>query len=147
MNEKIYDAMMKATDTPDFINNKYYWDPKYVERFALLITRICADAADMADEANCRYTGDYVMESLGFSVSDREDPKMISPVLLAMAGEAQFDVKQYDPVKDIDGLPMDFIREYGERIVKKCSAIAENCRRSGGADVSTAILTNFQIED
>lgn len=71
MNEKIEKAMMEATDTPKFNNGGYYWPPEYVEQFALLIARQCADAADMAQEADCKYPGDYVMESLGFSCTDR----------------------------------------------------------------------------
>lgn len=73
MNKKIYDAMMQATDTPKFNSGGYYWPPEYVERFALLITRLAADAADMAREADCKYAGDYVMESLGFACTDRSD--------------------------------------------------------------------------
>lgn len=71
MDTKIYEAMMKATDTPAFNNAGFYWPPEYVERFALLIVRQCADAADMAQDADCRYVGDYVMESLGFTCTDR----------------------------------------------------------------------------
>ena len=48
MNEKIEKAMMEATDTPKFNNGMYYWPIEYVEKFALLIIRQCADAADMA---------------------------------------------------------------------------------------------------
>lgn len=71
MNEKIEKAMMEATDTPAFNSGGYYWPPEYVERFALLIARMAADAADMARDADCRYAGDYVMESLGFTCTDR----------------------------------------------------------------------------
>lgn len=71
MNEKIEKAMMEATDTPHFNNGGYYWPPEYVERFALLLLRQAADAADMAREAECKYPGDYVMESLGFACTDR----------------------------------------------------------------------------
>lgn len=71
MNEKIEKAMMEATDTPKFNNGMYYWPIEYVEQFALLIIRQCADAADMARDADCKYPGDYVMESFGFSCTDR----------------------------------------------------------------------------
>lgn len=71
MDKKIYDAMMEATDTPEFNNGGFYWPPEYVEKFALLIARLAADAADMAREADCKYAGDYVMESLGFNCTDR----------------------------------------------------------------------------
>ncbi len=36
------------------------------ELFAELIVRMCADAADMAQEAGCEYAGDYVAEYMGF---------------------------------------------------------------------------------
>lgn len=34
------------------------------ENFAKLIVAACADAADMAQEADCHYPGDYVVESM-----------------------------------------------------------------------------------
>lgn len=39
--------------------------------FARLIAIDAAAAADMAQEAECPYIGDYVVEELGFTVSDR----------------------------------------------------------------------------
>ncbi len=36
------------------------------EKFAELIVKGCADAADMAHEANCPYVGDYVGEYMGY---------------------------------------------------------------------------------
>lgn len=39
--------------------------------FARLIAIEAAAAADMAQEAECPYIGDYVVEELGFTVSDR----------------------------------------------------------------------------
>lgn len=71
MDKKIYDSMMEATDTPHFNNSGYYWPIEYVEKFALLLLRQAADAADMAREAECRYPGDYIMESFGFACTDR----------------------------------------------------------------------------
>jgi hypothetical protein len=38
------------------------------EKFAELIVRQCADAADMAYDARCRSPGDYVVEQLGYGV-------------------------------------------------------------------------------
>lgn len=71
MDKKIEEAMIQATNTSEFCSAYYYWPPQYVEKFALLIARLAADAADMAREADCKYPGDYVMESLGFSCTDR----------------------------------------------------------------------------
>jgi hypothetical protein len=36
------------------------------EKFAELIVRECADAADMAQDAGCEYAGDYVAEYMGY---------------------------------------------------------------------------------
>ena len=38
------------------------------EKFAELIVRACADAADMALEARCEYPGDYVVEQMGYGL-------------------------------------------------------------------------------
>lgn len=40
------------------------------ENFAKLIVAACADAADMAQEADCRYAGDYVVESMELGTED-----------------------------------------------------------------------------
>jgi len=37
-----------------------------LEKFAELIVKACADAADMAYDARCRDVGDYVGEQLGY---------------------------------------------------------------------------------
>lgn len=37
-----------------------------VEKFAELIVRMCADYADMAQDADCEYAGDYVAEAMGY---------------------------------------------------------------------------------
>ena len=37
-----------------------------IEKFAELIVRACADAADMAQDADCEYAGDYVAEYMGY---------------------------------------------------------------------------------
>ena len=39
---------------------------QYSKRFAELIVRECANAADMAQDARCEYAGDYVAEYMGF---------------------------------------------------------------------------------
>jgi hypothetical protein len=36
------------------------------EKFAELIVKACADAADMAQDARCKFAGDYVAEQMGF---------------------------------------------------------------------------------
>ena len=36
------------------------------EKFAELIVRMCADYADMAQDAGCEYAGDYVAEAMGY---------------------------------------------------------------------------------
>lgn len=38
----------------------------FKEKFAELIVKECADAADMAQDAGCEYAGDYVAEYMGF---------------------------------------------------------------------------------
>jgi hypothetical protein len=37
-----------------------------IEKFAELVVKACADAADMAQDAGCEYAGDYVAEYMGF---------------------------------------------------------------------------------
>jgi hypothetical protein len=39
---------------------------EFLAQYTELIVRECANAADMAQDANCKYAGDYVAESLGF---------------------------------------------------------------------------------
>lgn len=36
------------------------------EKFAELIVKMCADYADMAQDAGCKYAGDYVAEAMGY---------------------------------------------------------------------------------
>lgn len=45
-----------------------YYDSQQgdIEKFAELIVRMCADAADMAQDARCKYVGDYVAEQMGY---------------------------------------------------------------------------------
>ena len=45
-----------------------YYDAQQgdIEKFAELIVRECADAADMAQDAGCEYAGDYVAEYMGY---------------------------------------------------------------------------------
>jgi hypothetical protein len=73
MNEKILELAEKA----GFISKKHngdewrwgYIDPELkekLEKFAELIVRMSADAADMAYDARCDYVGDYVGEYMGY---------------------------------------------------------------------------------
>jgi hypothetical protein len=39
---------------------------QFAKKFAELIVKECADAADMAQEAGCEYAGDYVAEYMGY---------------------------------------------------------------------------------
>jgi hypothetical protein len=45
------------------IHKHKVWDP---DLFAELIVRMCADYADMAYDARCKYVGDYVAEAMGY---------------------------------------------------------------------------------
>ena len=40
------------------------------EKFAELIVRMCADAADMYQEAGCEYVGDAVAEYMGYGTEE-----------------------------------------------------------------------------
>jgi len=40
------------------------------EKFAELIIKKCADAADMAHNARCKYPGDYIVEHMGLGNSE-----------------------------------------------------------------------------
>lgn len=40
------------------------------KNFAKLIVAACANAADMAQEADCRYAGDYVVESMDLGIDE-----------------------------------------------------------------------------
>jgi hypothetical protein len=39
-------------------------------KFAELIVKMCANAADMAYDARCEYVGDYVGEYMGYGVEE-----------------------------------------------------------------------------
>jgi hypothetical protein len=41
-------------------------DTEKLEKFAELIVRMCADYADMAQDADCEYAGDYIAEAMGY---------------------------------------------------------------------------------
>ncbi len=63
MNERIEKLMLEATkDMPQ----GYYVPPNFFEKFAEMIVRECANAADMAHDARCKFPGDYVAEYMGY---------------------------------------------------------------------------------
>lgn len=49
----------------------YSINPAMLDKFAELIVKRCADAADMAYDARCIYVGDYVVEQLGYEQAVR----------------------------------------------------------------------------
>jgi len=68
MNDRMTELYAKAcldardihpTDVPAFI-------ACMAEKLSELIVRMCADAADMAQDADCDYVGDYVAEYMGY---------------------------------------------------------------------------------
>lgn len=70
MNKRMLELYRQAQvpDTAiDPSNNMPYETTRFsADKFAELIVRMCADAADMAQDAGCEYTGDYVAEYMGF---------------------------------------------------------------------------------
>jgi hypothetical protein len=70
MNERIEELMFEAGRYADkntgSSDRSGMWVYQYSEKFAELIVKACADAADMAQDARCEYAGDYVAEYLGF---------------------------------------------------------------------------------
>ena len=69
MNERIEklaeQAVLQAIEV--FDQNGKDYQRIVLEKFAKLIVKECADAADMAQDAGCEYAGDYVAEYMGFS--------------------------------------------------------------------------------
>ena len=74
MNERIKELAFQAMS----INQKVSDDAFFVEvsklkefeKFAELIVKMCADYADMAQDAGCEYAGDYVAEAMGYGVEE-----------------------------------------------------------------------------
>lgn len=62
MNERIDELLEQVGGH----GTKALMHPDDVMKFAELIVRKCADAADMAYDARCNYPGDYVAEWMGF---------------------------------------------------------------------------------
>jgi hypothetical protein len=57
MNDKIDQLALQATDSKGGLDR---------HKFAELIVKMCADAADMAHDARCDCVGDYVGEYMGY---------------------------------------------------------------------------------
>ena len=64
MNKQIQELALNAARAAGV--NLMIQDPKFVEKFAELLVRACADAADMAVEADIDCAGTYVVEQMGF---------------------------------------------------------------------------------
>jgi hypothetical protein len=70
MNERIEQLKHQASlwcdmNIPEQFSENGYgkaWEDKFAE----LIVRMCADYADMAQDAGCEYAGDYVAEAMGY---------------------------------------------------------------------------------
>lgn len=66
MNERIKELWEQCkTDSWSYDNQTYDH-----EKFAELLVRECANAADMAQDAGCIYAGDYVAEYMGFGEAE-----------------------------------------------------------------------------
>ena len=76
MNERIRELAEQAgyDISPFYTGEDNYQIPHYknekLEKFAELIVRMCADYADMAQDAGCEYAGDYVAEAMGYGVEE-----------------------------------------------------------------------------
>lgn len=80
MNERIRELKEQAFNfvaEQNMTKKEYFWEnirhdrslqDRVDEKFAELIVKACADAADMAHAAHCKYPGDYVVEQMGFGL-------------------------------------------------------------------------------
>jgi hypothetical protein len=67
MNERIVQLALQANqETGNQFDLNFQPLNEFLEKFAELIVRKCADAADMAYDARCDYVGDYVGEYMGY---------------------------------------------------------------------------------
>lgn len=73
MNDRIFELAEQAwtmVSDEERDRGELYEADKQRERrdqvFAELIVRMCADYADMAQDADCEYAGDYVAEAMGY---------------------------------------------------------------------------------
>ncbi len=67
MNQKLKELAVKAHTYADSLAAYEPENSQLFElKFAELIVKMCADAADMAYDARCAYPGDYVAEFMGY---------------------------------------------------------------------------------
>jgi hypothetical protein len=67
MNERIKQLSQQANDYADSLElGGAEWCDAWEAKFAELLVKMCADAADMAYDARCEYVGDYVAEYMGY---------------------------------------------------------------------------------
>jgi hypothetical protein len=69
MNERIQELRRQATLVETYTSSDgsvHEGKSVDLEKFAELIVRECANAADMAQDAGCEYAGDYVAEYMGY---------------------------------------------------------------------------------
>jgi hypothetical protein len=70
MNERIQKLIEQATTIEHGVDNGFDRVIFDKEKFAELIVKMCAYAADMAYDARCEYVGDYVGEYMGYGVEE-----------------------------------------------------------------------------
>jgi hypothetical protein len=63
MNKRIKELALQAKEYARSFNHQH---EVFEKKFAELIVRECADAADMSQDAGCEYAGDYVAEYMGY---------------------------------------------------------------------------------
>jgi len=70
MNKRLQELYLVASEQFKIVQDQGlpapYQTRAFAEKFAELIVRMCADYADMAQDADCEYVGDYVAEAMGF---------------------------------------------------------------------------------
>ena len=57
---------IRTTNFEGMPEDEMTYDEIFQKKFAELIVKMCADAADMAYDARCEYVGDYVGEYMGY---------------------------------------------------------------------------------
>jgi hypothetical protein len=71
-------------------------------------------------------------------------------MMLELAKQAGFDTEQYDPEADLDGLPMGFLEDYGNLIIRECAKIANkeqtwNDTHDIKVNIDQCILCHFEL--
>lgn len=75
---------------------------------------------------------------------------MMNEKLAELAAAAGFDMSQYEPEQDLDGLPMGFLEDYGNQIIRACANIAEREQKFNWSSpiqvkIDQCILCNFGL--